>query len=196
MEVTDREAWLLNFYRNSELHGALLMGKLARNFREPQLLVNLTKHCATEAHHAALLTETIERARIPFDVTDTIQNYYAAEGGLPKKLVDLLVLSETLEKRVLASYRAHLNRTDVHPEIRKTLSQILHEMEEEENGEHAGWIEETLQQQPHEQVEAAETKWRAIDERVAAELELMVKHRHPERKRQSGSDSKDPDALP
>jgi hypothetical protein len=178
MKVTEREAWLLNFYRNSELHGALLMGKLARNFRDPQLLVNLTKHCATEAHHAALLTETIERARIPFDVqTDTIQNYYAAEGGLPKKLVELLVLSETLEKRVLASYRAHLSRTDVYPEIRKTLSQILHEMEEEENGEHAGWIEETLQQQPHEQVEAAETKWRAIDRCVAAELEQMVEEK-------------------
>ena len=31
MPLTDRELWLLNFYRNSELHGALLMGRLARS---------------------------------------------------------------------------------------------------------------------------------------------------------------------
>ena len=30
MQVSDRDLWLLNFYRNSELHGALLMGRLAR----------------------------------------------------------------------------------------------------------------------------------------------------------------------
>jgi len=175
MEVTERESWLLNFYRNSELHGALLMGKLARNFRDTQLLVNLTKHCATEAHHAALLTETIASMGIPLDPhTKTIQNHYAAEGGLPKELADLLVLSETLEKRVLASYRDHLSRSDVHPQVRSTLSQILREMEEEEDGKHAGWIEQTLQKQPREQVEAAETKWRAIDEHVAAALQRLV----------------------
>ncbi len=28
--LTERERWLVNFYRNSELHGALLMGRLAR----------------------------------------------------------------------------------------------------------------------------------------------------------------------
>jgi hypothetical protein len=175
MEVTERESWLLNFYRNSELHGALLMGKLARNFHDPQLLVNLTNHCATEAHHAALLTQTITALGLPLDPqTETIQNHYAVEGGLPRELVDLLVLSETLERRVLASYRAHLNRSDVHPQIRSTLSQILHEMEEEADGEHAGWIEQTLQQEPRERVETAEVKWRSVDERVVAALERLV----------------------
>jgi hypothetical protein len=175
MQVTERESWLLNFYRNSELHGALLMGKLARNFRDPQLLINLTNHCATEARHAALLTETIVAVGAPIDPnTETIQNRYAAEGGLPKELVDLLVLSETLEQRVLTSYRAHLARPDVHPRVRAALTQILHQMEEEADGEHAGWIERTLGQQPRERVEAAEAKWRAIDQRVATTLERFV----------------------
>ena len=132
MELTERELWLLNFYRNSELHGALLMGKLARNFSDPQLLVNLTKHCATEANHAALLTETIAALGASLDPhTETIQNHYASEGGLPKELVDLLVLSETLEKRVLTSYRAHLAGPNVHPQVRSTLTQIVREMQEE-----------------------------------------------------------------
>jgi hypothetical protein len=175
MEVTERESWLLNFYRNSELHGALLMGKLARNFHDAQLLVNLTKHCATEARHAALLTETIVAVGVPLDPhTETIQNHYASEGGLPKELVDLLVLSETLEKRVLTSYHAHLAGPDVHPQVRRTLNRIVREMEEEEDGEHAGWIEQALQRQPRERVDAAEAKWRAVDERVAAALEGLV----------------------
>jgi len=175
MEITERESWLLNFYRNSELHGALLMGKLARNFHDPQLLVNLTAHCATEAHHAAVLTETIAAVGAPLDPhIETIQNHYASEGGLPKELVDLLVLSDTLEKRVLTSYRVHLAGPDVHPHVRTTLNQILREMQEEEDGEHAGWIEKALQQLPRAQVAEAEAKWRAVDQRVAAVLERLV----------------------
>ena len=34
---------------------------------------------------------------------------------MPTALVDLLVLSEVLEKRVLATYRAYLERDDVRP---------------------------------------------------------------------------------
>jgi hypothetical protein len=181
MQVTERESWLLNFYRNSELHGALLMGKLARNFQDPQLLINLTNHCATEAHHAALLTAAIAAIGARLDpLTETIQNRYAAEGGLPKELIDLLVLSETLEERVLVSYRAHLSRPDVHPRVRATLSQILHEMEEEAEGEHAGWIKEALLKQPRARVEAAELKWRAVDERVAVELQRLVEQKFGE----------------
>lgn len=175
MKISQRELWLLNFYRNSELHGALLMGKLARNFRDPRLLVNLTKHCATEAHHAALLTETIVALGGPIDPhTETIQNHYAFEGGLPNELVDLLVLSEILEARVLTSYREHLAGTDVHPQVHETLNQIVREMQQEEDGAHAGWIEQTLYQLPRQRVEAAEVKWRAIDERVASALQHFV----------------------
>ena len=175
MRATEREVWLLNFYRNSELHGALLMGRLARSYDDTGLLVNLTKHCATEARHAALLSQAIASLGARIDPrTDTIQARYAAAGGVPTALVDLLVLSETLEKRVLASYRAHLQRPNVHGTTREVLTRILHEMEEEDGGEHEGWIEAALEKLPREQVEAAEEKWRAVDARVAAELERKV----------------------
>jgi len=59
MQLTERELWVLNLYRNSELHGALLMGRLARSVSEADLLVNATRHCATEARHAAILSDTI-----------------------------------------------------------------------------------------------------------------------------------------
>jgi bacterioferritin (cytochrome b1) len=180
MQVTERELWLLNFYRNSELHGALLMGKLARSFTDTELLVNLTKHCATEAHHAALLSQAIASLRVRLDPrVETIQDHYSSAGGIPKELPELLVLSETLEKRVLKSYRAHLQRDDVHPVTRETLTKILLEMEKEDDGEHGGWIERTLEKLPAKSVKAAEAKWRAIDEQVAAGLTTFVNTKFP-----------------
>lgn len=179
-QVSERDLWTLNFYRNSELHGALLMGRLARTLAERSLLGHATRHCATEAHHAAMLTGAIESLNGTIDPhVKTVQEYYSARGGIPASLVDLLVLSEILEKRVLASYRAHVARADVHPDIRKTLTEILQEMEEEDHGEEGSWIEAALEQHPKDRVEAAEKKWRAVDAAVVAELGAMIDAKFP-----------------
>jgi bacterioferritin (cytochrome b1) len=182
MGAIDRELWLLNFYRNSELHGALLMGRLARTITDSHLLVNVTRHCATEARHAAMLSETIAALGGPINPhLTTVQEHYSAKGGVPASLIDLLVLSEVLEHRVLTTYRAHLTGAEVAPSVRRCLTEILHEMEEEEGGEHAGWIDEVLRTYPRAAVETASGKWRAIDADVAEELERMVVGRFPER---------------
>ena len=179
MPLTERERWLLNFYRNSELHGALLMGKLARTIGTHDVVVHLTRHCATEARHAAMLSEAVAGAGDQIDLTTgTIQEAYArAAGTVPTSLVDLLVLSEVLERRVIDSYREHLERRDVHPIVRSTLSAIVAEMEEEHGQQHAGWIEEALDAMPPDQVRAAEDRWRAVDRQVAAELQRDVDER-------------------
>ncbi|MGH7713046.1 MAG: hypothetical protein ACREOG_17270 [Gemmatimonadaceae bacterium] len=181
MQATARDLWILNFYRNSELHGALLMGRLARSVSQTELLVNATRHCATEARHAAILSETIVAAGGEIDPkVPTIQEQYSARGGVPSALVDLLVLSEVLERRVLTRYRAHVNEPGINQIIRQSLEEILREMEEEHDGEHAGWIDRALDRLPHDRVEAAETKWRAVDEAVVADLERDVNARFPE----------------
>jgi bacterioferritin (cytochrome b1) len=181
MEATERELWLLNLYRNSELHGALLMGRLARTLGGADLLVHLTRHCATEARHAAILTETIAALGGAFEPRGTtIQEHYSASGGVPAALVDLLVLSGVLERRVLATYRSHLAHGEVHPLVADSLRAILREMEEEEEGEHAGWIDRALSALPSDEVAAAERKWRAIDETVAGELAALVRSKFPE----------------
>jgi bacterioferritin (cytochrome b1) len=183
MGATDRELWVLNFYRNSELHGALLMGRLARTLTDTTLLVQVTRHSATEARHAAMLSETIAALGGSIDPhVTTVQEHYSAKGGVPASLVDLLVLSEVLERRVLTTYRAHLTRADVAPPVRQCLTAILHEMEqEEEHGDHAGWIDEALRAHPRTTVETASRKWQAIDVDIAGELEGMVAARFPER---------------
>jgi hypothetical protein len=171
MQITERELWLLNFYRNSELHGALLMGRLARTLSDSTLLLQTTRHCATEAHHAALLSEAIVELGGGLDPTITpVQEHYSAAGGIPKALADLLVLSETLEQRVLTTYRAHLERSDVHPVVRRTIAGILEEMEHEHGDEHAGWMDRALHSLPAPDVQAAEVKWRDVDQTVTDEL--------------------------
>jgi hypothetical protein len=178
MTATPRELWLLNFYRNSELHGALLMGRLARTYADGALAANLTRHCATEARHAALLTEAVEALDGRLDLeTGTIQQRYGDAGGVPAELLDLLVLSEALEARVLASYRAHLQRADVSPTARTTLEAILREMEAEGGDPHAGWIDRALDRFPPDAVASAKARWKAVDARVAGELTTMLEQR-------------------
>lgn len=180
MQVTERELWTLNFYRNSELHGALLMGRLARTLPDSALLAHATRHCATEARHAALLSEAIVHVggRIDPRIT-TVQEHYSARGGVSAAIVDLLILSEILEKRVLATYRAHLTRDDVHPVVRQTLSGILKEMEEEDHGESGSWLEAALEAQPRDLVEEKEQKWRDVDARVTEDLSRLLDETFP-----------------
>jgi bacterioferritin (cytochrome b1) len=170
MPPTDREMWLLNFFRNSELHGALLMGRLARSLSGTVLLTNITRHCATEAHHAALLTEVIADLGGEVDPkTGTIQEHYSREGGVPKALVDLLVLSEVLENRVLSAYREQLNSTDLHPKVRVVLEEILREEEEHGAGENT-WLEQTLRKYSLAEVADSRRKWEEIDRKVAGQI--------------------------
>jgi hypothetical protein len=186
MSANARERWLLGFYRNSELHGALLMGRLARSYTDPILAANLTRHCATEARHAAMLTEALADLGSPLDLeTGTIQGRYGEAGGIPTELVDLLVLSEILEKRVLASYRTHLERDDVSPVARRTLEAIVSEMEQEEDGTdpHAGWIDRALDDMPQDAVAAAKERWRRVDADVSGALMRMLDERFPEQSR-------------
>ena len=178
MRVTERELWILNFYRNSELHGALLMGRLARTVADADVIVHATRHCATEARHAAMLSETIASLGGRIDPRiETVQQRYSARGGVPSSLVNVLVLSEVLEQRVLATYRAHLARGDVHPEVHRTLSEILHEMEAEDHGAGDSWIERVLVKHSAGEVEETKRRWRSVDAAVVSELEELVARR-------------------
>src|SRR5262249_40309125 len=154
--------------------GALLMGRLARIPQTPELLKNITRHCATEAHHAALLTELIAGLGGALDPSvHTIQEHYSREGGVPTELVDILVLSQTLEHRVLVTYRQQLDAPGLNSRIREVLEEILREEEEHGGGEEC-WLEQALRRLPAEQVQGSRRKWGEIDSRVAADLQTRV----------------------
>jgi hypothetical protein len=176
--LTERERWLVNFYRNSELHGALLMGRLARTVSDPELIVEMTAHCATEARHAAMLSRALVAACGQLDpAIPAIQQHYAEAGGVPGALVDLLVLSETLERRVRASYQRHLAEESRDAGVREVLSAILAEMEAKHGSEHAGWIDQALERANQAEVAAARQKWQAVDRDVATALRRNLDER-------------------
>jgi acyl carrier protein len=140
LEISENELWLLSYYRESELAGALLMGRLARETDDDDLRVRLTEHCAEEARHAWAWTECIERVGgTPRKVSETYQSRYHAAVGNPTNLLEVLALTQVFERRVVRHFRAHLSWPGTHPEIKHTLQQLI----DEEAG-HIRWVKDRL----------------------------------------------------
>ena len=166
MEISENDLWILSYYRESELAGGLVMGRLARETDDDDLRVHLTEHCAEEAHHAWLWTETILKVGgTPKRVAETYQTRYYAEIGMPASLLEILTLTQVFERRVIHHFRAHLKWPNVHPAVAET----LHRMIEDEVG-HISWVKDRLDRYAAERGEAAvaETmrRFTEVDERV------------------------------
>ena len=140
LQVSENELWLLSYYRESELAGALLMGRLARETDDDDLRVRLTEHCAEEARHAWAWTETILRVGgTPRRVSETYQSRYHAAVGNPSNLLEVLALTQIFERRVVRHFKAHLAWPGTHPEVARTLQQLI----DEEVG-HIRWVKDRL----------------------------------------------------
>jgi len=143
MEITDRELTLLNFYRASELHGGLVLGRLVLHVRDPDLILRLTAHSAEEVLHAQLWTETIVAVGgRPSPTSDTYQARYAASIGAPSSLLEVLALTQVFERGVYRHFMLHLRRPGTHPRVQATLRRML----ADERG-HLSWVKEWLDRQ-------------------------------------------------
>ena len=150
MTITRQELETLNFYRASELHGGLILGALVRRARDPQLMLDLTRHAAEEVSHAQLWTETILAVGgRPWPTRDTYQARYATVVGTPIALLDVLALTQVFERRVYRHFTAHLRRPGTHPAVKATLARML----EEEKG-HLTWVRRWLDAQAETRPEA------------------------------------------
>jgi acyl carrier protein len=170
LEISDNELWLLSYYRESELAGALLMGRLARETDDDDLRVRLTEHCAEEARHAWAWTETILKVGgTPRRVSETYQSRYHAAVGNPSTLLEVLALTQIFERRVVRHFRAHLSWQGTHPEVKRTLLQLI----EEEAG-HIRWVKDRLDAYALANGESAVTemleRFKRVDEQVYNEL--------------------------
>ncbi len=138
--ISDDDLYVLSFYRASELAGSMLFGRLAFHTTIDEIRAPLTRHCMEEAEHAWLWTETITRLnRAPLKVTSTYQTEYGREFGLPKDTLELLCLTQVLEKRVVTHFERHLRATGTHALVRKTLQRMI----DDEAG-HIGWVRAKL----------------------------------------------------
>ncbi len=140
MFVDKAEISLLNFYRASELHGGLILGQMVRRTRDPDLILQLTRHSAEEVMHALLWSETIVAVGGKLaPVRDTYQNRYVAVVGMPISVLEVLALTQVFERRVYRHFLMHRRKPDVHPTVAATLDRML----EEEKG-HLSWVKQWL----------------------------------------------------
>jgi len=170
MDVTQAELKRLNFYRASELHGGLLLGRLAERVRDPDLMLNLTQHGAEELVHAQRWTETIRAVGgRPWPTRDTYQRRYARELGPVGSLFDVLALTQVFEQSVCRHFVDHARRADTHPEVRRTLLQLV-----DDEKSHLSWVRLWLDEQAARgrDVDGAMARFRAIDARIYEALKI------------------------
>ena len=163
--LASEELWALSYYRASELAGALLMGRLARRVTDPELVRFLTHHCAEEAKHAALWTETIFRCgAVPVQIAHTYQSLYGTRIGLPSSMAEVLLLTEVFEERIFRHFSLHAALPDAHPFVKETLATML-----SDEANHVRWVSERLHRYDTEGVirlTEARTRCREIDAEI------------------------------
>lgn len=169
VEISPRELALLNFYRASELHGGLVLGRLVEHVRDSELILRLTAHSAEEVLHAQLWTETIIAVGgRPAPTSDTYQARYAAAIGVPTSIVEVLTLTQVFERSVYRHFMAHLRRPMTHPRVQATLRRML----DDERG-HLSWVREWLARQTGARRAAVPTlmhRYAAVDAAIHAQL--------------------------
>ena len=156
--------WRLNWYRQSELDGALLLGRLSRHVSDPYLVHQLIQHCADEARHALLWSRVLRVLDLPVvRIRRPYQSFYAEEGAAPRTLVETLALTHIFEQRVQEHFTSELADRSC-PRVARCAFQAM--LRDERR--HLDWIARWLAERP----EAAPilTRYRRADERIAARL--------------------------
>src|SRR5437016_4974746 len=93
--------WKLNWFRQSELEGALLLGRLVGTVEDGDLAARLTKHCAEEAAHSRLWAGVIRELGLAHvRIFRSYQSFYLAHSGRPATLLEVLCFTQIFERRV------------------------------------------------------------------------------------------------
>jgi hypothetical protein len=137
-------AWRLNWYRHSELEGALLLGRVVRAAADPQLVLSLTRHCADEARHAWLWARTIAELKLhTVQIFRSYQSFYLRPGSMPASLPEVLALTHVFEKRVDWKFRKELENPDLPPQAANTFRTLLADEQD-----HLDWVADWLSRHP------------------------------------------------
>ncbi|HYE20325.1 MAG TPA: hypothetical protein VEA69_17900 [Tepidisphaeraceae bacterium] len=100
-DTTRAWSWKLNWFRQSELDGALLLGRMVRSTDDAYLIAALTRHCADEARHSLLWSQAIAAARLPaVRIHRPYQSFYWDQSPPPRTLPEVLVVTHVFEQRV------------------------------------------------------------------------------------------------
>lgn len=103
--------WRLNWYRQSELEGALLLGRMVRVANNSFLVQKLTQHAADEARHAAIWAEAIIDSALPtIRIFRSYQSLYGNHGGTPVGMQEVLAFTQIFERRVHKRFTSELHQ--------------------------------------------------------------------------------------
>lgn len=164
MQAQRSLAWRLNWYRQSELEGALLLGRMIRHVTDPYLVGRLTRHSADEARHAWLWARTLEALDLPtVQIRRSYQSFYLDEISAPRGLADVLALTHVFEQRVDRHFTSELTQPGQPAAVRHTLRVLIRD----EQG-HLDWIGRWLAER--QESAAILAGYRRADARVARRL--------------------------
>jgi hypothetical protein len=162
-------AWRLNWYRQSELEGALLLGRAVRAATDPKLVLSLTRHCADEARHSFQFTKTLMDLNLPIiQIFKSYQSLYSAHAGVPTSLTQMLAFTHIFEKRVEMQFQAELQTPDLPDAATRTFQTLLNDEQD-----HLAWVADWLASQP--EAPAMLDHYRAVDQAVFQEIQLFSK---------------------
>ncbi len=137
-------AWKLNWYRQSELEGALLLGRLVGTVEDAFLCTQLTRHAAEEAEHSRLWDQAIRGCGLPhIRIFRSYQSFYIGHHGLPATLLEVLCFTHIFERRVHQRFSLELEDPSMPQPARLAFEKMI----EDEKG-HLGWVARWLRRQP------------------------------------------------
>ncbi|GAA3600412.1 hypothetical protein GCM10022223_14990 [Kineosporia mesophila] len=126
MDLSENDRWLLSYYRSSEINAALFFGRVARIVKGGPLQVEVTHHFSDEANHARYWTDCIDDlGATAIKLRESYQDQYLEAIGTPVNLMEVMAVTQVLEKRVISQYHRHLRVPDIHPRVRQTIQQIM-----------------------------------------------------------------------
>ena len=156
--------WLLNWYRQSELEGALLLGRMVRHAQDPKVIAELTRHAADEARHAWLWQRTITQLDLPaVRIFRSYQSFYAADGATPQTLADVLALTHVFERRVDQEFGEQVSDPGLPEVVLRTFRALLRDEQR-----HLSWIAAWLEERP--ELGTLVDRYLRIDREVATRL--------------------------
>jgi rubrerythrin len=157
--------WKLNWYRQSELEGALLLGRMVGTVEDHDLIARLTCHAAEEAEHSKIWAGVIEELELPsVRIFRSYQSFYLRHGGAPATLLEVLGFTQVFERRVHRRFHEELRCPDMPAAACLAFQRMI-----EDEKDHLAWVAAWLGTQP--QADAALRRYSVIDRQVFAELQ-------------------------
>ena len=142
--ATRNLTWKLNWYRQSELEGALLLGRMVRVATNGALIARLMRHAADEARHGQLWSACIEELRLPFvRIHRSYQSFFLEHGATPSSLVEVLAFTQIFERRVHKRFTDELAVADLPSAARATFETMIHDEKD-----HLEWVHDWLKPLP------------------------------------------------